>query len=111
MLLDEVLANAAERANMLKMEGQEKQAISIENVISEVKKADDMRQYLDWLDEEDAALYTGRQKSTLARHFAAMEKRHLARWHNGRRQYRRQALPHRGNAEAARRSGAEAAHA
>lgn len=109
LLLEDVLANARERVTMLRMEGHAHQALSIERVLDEVRTAPDMRQYLEWLDEPDAALYSGRAVATLARHFVSLEKRFLARWHNGRRQYRRQALEHRGNPEAAKRRGAEVA--
>lgn len=107
--LEDVLADARERAAILRSEGHGLQARSIEQLCDEVKSARDMRMYLDWLDEPDAALYAGREAVTLRRHFAALESRDMARWHNGRRQYRRQALDHRGNAEQARAAGERAA--
>ena len=109
MTLEQQIADARERAQVLRLEGHNLQAATLERFLDQVIEADDMRFYLDWLDEGDAALYSGREPITLRRHFAAMELRYMARWHNGRRQYRRQALDHRGNPEAARVRGQEAA--
>lgn len=105
--LDQALADFRGEAATLRQHGQGPQALSIETVCDVVSEC--MRDYLTWLDEDDASLYTGRHQDTLARHFRELEARGMARWHRGRRQYRRQGLTHRGNAEAARAAGARAA--
>lgn len=111
MTLEQAIADARERAQVLRAEGHGLQALTLERFLDEMSDTDDMRMYLDWLYESDAALYSGREPITLRRHFAALEARHMARWHNGRRQYRRQALDHHGNPSLERAKGREAARA
>jgi hypothetical protein len=106
MTIEDVLANAAERTTMLRSEGHPVEAASIERVTEEVRTA--LGEYLTWLSESDAVLYTNRSAEYLRSRFPALEERGLARWVGRQRYFRRCALEHRGNADAARQAGRRA---
>jgi hypothetical protein len=109
MTLEQVLADAREEANVLRVHSHRAQAESIDKVCAAV--ATMMADYLTWLNEADAELYTGLKTPALRARFASLQQRGLAKWDHERRQrmYRRVALEHRGNNEAAREAGRRAA--
>jgi hypothetical protein len=105
--LEEVLAEAEADAKVLRQHGHHDQARAMEGLVQKVRAA--ASEYLDWLSESNARFYTGRSERWLRAHFTAWEQRGLARIHHHRRQYRRLALEHRGNAEAEFAAGQRAA--
>lgn len=106
MELEEVLQEAEAEALVLRQHGHHDQAKTIERLVQKVREA--ASEYLDWLSESNARLYTGRSERWLRSRFTALEQRRLARVHHHRRQYRRIALEHRGTADAAREAGERA---
>ena len=107
--IEQVIADTRERANALRIEGHPVQAASVDRAVTEITHC--LSEYLDILTESEAMLYTGRKADYLRARFAAWEARGLAMWdERGRgRRYRRCALEHRGNADAARAAGMRAA--
>lgn len=109
MSLEQVLADAAERVTHLKIEGHPVQAASLERLVEEVRNAEGMSEYLTWLDEGAAMLYEGRRThESLRLRFPALLDRQMAKWVGKVRYFRRCALEHRGNADAARQAGRRA---
>ena len=108
MRLDQVLADARQEVVILRANGNKLQAKTLERFADLV--AESMVDYLTWLTEERATLYTGLKAPALRRRFPALEERGLAKWDNqGRRRlYRQIGLNHRGNIEAAREEGRRA---
>lgn len=106
-VIEQVLADAAERATMLRMEGHPIQAGAIERVLAEVRAA--LPEYLEWLPESAACLYTGRSPEYLRARFGRWQARGLAEFRGRVRYFRRCALEHRGNADAIREAGRRAA--
>jgi hypothetical protein len=104
--LGQLLADLRGEAAVLRSHGQGAQARTLEAACDRVQ--DCMVDYLAELTEGEAALYTGRTTATVRGWFPALEARGLARLRNHRRLYRRMALDHRGNAEAARAAGQRA---
>jgi hypothetical protein len=107
--LDQVLADARQEVVILRSNGNKLQAKTLERFADRV--AASMVDYLTWLPEDRATLYSGLKAPALRSRFPSLELRGLAKWDEGgrRRLYRRQALEHRGNAEAAREAGRRAA--
>lgn len=107
--LEHVLADALGEAAVLRSHGHTLQAESIEKVCEAVTTS--MADYLTKLTETEAMMFTGRQQPYLRDRFTSLEQRGLAVWDEGgrRRLYRRLALEHRGNEEAAREAGRKAA--
>ena len=105
--LEDVLADAAERATMLRIEGHPVQASAIERVTADTRSA--LSEYLTWLSESEAELYTGRRQDYLRARFARWQERGLAEWRGKVRYFRRCVLEHRGNADAAKAAGQRAA--
>lgn len=101
--LEHVLEEALKEAAVLRQHGHTEQAKTLERMAEKVRAS--AAEYLDWLSEQNARLYTGRSERWLRSRFLDWEPRGLARWHHGRRQYRRIILEHRGNAEAAFAAG------
>jgi len=103
--LEQVLADAREEAAVLRSHSHKAQAESIERVCAAVAEA--MPDYLHWMTEAEAELYTGLKTAALRARFHALEERGLAKWDHDRRRrmYRRIGLEHRGNAEAAKQAG------
>lgn len=108
MNLDQVIADAREEAVILKSHGHRAQAATLLRFADKV--AESMLDYLTWLTEDRATLYSGLKVPALRSRFPSLEQRDLAKWdETGRRRlYRRIALEHRGNAEAAREAGRRA---
>ena len=106
--LDQLLADWKERANQLRYTNHSHDATLIEKVCDEV--ADCMVDFLTWMSEERATLYTGLKAPALRHKFPSLEARGLAKWDEQRRRrlYRRVGLEHRGNSEAAREEGRRA---
>lgn len=103
---EEVIANLHERVTMLRAEGHPIQAQSMARAIEELVAT--LPEYLTWLTEGEAVLYTGRSVQYLRARFGAWAARGMARWDPARpriRQFRRCVLEHRGNADAARELG------
>jgi hypothetical protein len=98
--LEQVLADAREDANRLRLHGHKAQAESIDRLSEDVAKA--ARDYLDWLDEGEARTRSGKSADWLRSHFAEWETQGLAEWRHKRRYYRRIVVPRRANLEAAR---------
>jgi len=101
--LEQVLADARERAAILKHEGHPVQARSIEDFADRVASA--AEDYLRWLSEDDAALRSGRSASWLRSRFAEWERQGHARRDGRRRLYRQVVVPQRANPTAAREAG------
>lgn len=104
--LDQVLTDAREQAQILRFHGHHDQAAALEKFVARVKQS--ASEYLAWLTESEAMLYTGRSVEWLRSRFRGWESRGLARYEHRRRHYRRIALEHRGNADAARAAGERA---
>ncbi len=66
-------------------------------------------EFMDWMPESAAVLYTDRSREYLRARFARLAERGLAEWRGRVRYFRRCALEHRGNADAARQEGRRAA--
>ena len=106
MILEEVLARWRQQVSTL-VAGCPKRARQIERICDEVTAA--AGEYLVWLSEDEAMLYEGRRTPDgLRTRFAELEARGLAKFLDRKRYYRRTALRHRGNAEAAREWGRRA---
>lgn len=106
--LDTVLADWRQRAAELRYTNHGHDAALIEKVCDEV--ADAMVEFLTWLTEDRMSLYSGLKPPALRSRFPDLEARGLAKWDAERRRrlYRRIALAHRGNQEAAREQGRRA---
>lgn len=104
--LEQVLQDAVKEATVLRQHGHQDQAKTLERMAEKVRAS--AEEYLDWLPEQLATLYTGRAVPWLRARFAGWEARGLARWAHRRRQYRRIVLEHRGNVDAARAAGERA---
>ena len=104
--LDQVLTDAKEQAAILRFHGHHDQAKALETLVSRV--ASSAAEYLAWLTEPEAILYSGRTVEWLRGRFSGWEARGLARYEHRRRHYRRIILEHRGNADAARAAGERA---
>ena len=106
--LDTLLADARQEVTVLRSNGNKLQAKTLERFADKV--AEVMADYLTWLSEDRATLYSGLKVPALRARFPSLEARGLAKWdESGRRRlYRRQGLEHRGNAEAAREEGRRA---
>lgn len=107
MTIEQVLADASERATTLRYEGHPVQAQAIERVVADVRAV--LGEFMDWMPESAAVLYTGRSREYLRARFARLAERGLAEWRGRVRYFRRCALEHRGNADAARQEGRRAA--
>lgn len=106
--LETVLADAREDAKILRSHSHQAQAESIEQVCAAVAKA--MADYLCWMSEAEAELFTGLKTPALRARFRSLMERDLAKWgERGQRLYRRLGLEHRGNSEAAKEAGRRAA--
>lgn len=106
-MLEQKLADWRERATALKMTNHGHDAALIEKVLDDVVSA--LPEYLAWLTEGEAMMYEGRRTpDALRARFTELEARDLAKWDGRRRLYRRIALRHRGNPEAAREAGRRA---
>jgi hypothetical protein len=102
-----VVADWRERASVLRTTGYANDARLIERMCGDVTTA--AEEYFAWLSESEAMLYEGRRtRDPLRNRFAELEARGLARREGRYRYYRRIALRHRGNAEAAREAGRRA---
>lgn len=106
MSVEQVLADALERAALLRSEGHPIQAATIERVVAEVKAA--LPEFSTWVSETDAMLFTGRKADYLRARFPFWEQRGLAAFHGRIRFFRRCVLEHRGNPEAVRGAGRRA---
>ena len=105
--LNQVLTDAREQAQVLRYHGHQAQARVLEEFADRV--AESAAEFLVWVSEPEAQLYTGRSVEYLRGRFAGWEARGLARREKRQRYYRRIILEHRGNAEAARAAGQRAA--
>jgi hypothetical protein len=98
-VLEQVLADHRGRAAVLRHAGHPVQADSIEEVCSDV--AESMRDYLDWLTEEEAKLASGWGENRLRRAFPAWQAAGMAEFRGegrqARRHYRRCIVPRRPN--------------
>ena len=111
--LAQVLADARGDAQVMRRNGFVPIAESIELLCDDVQHS--AGEYLDWLEEAEAALFSGRSRRHLATHFARWERRGHARKLKGHRYYRRVVLEQKarptqafldGAAEAAREKSA-----
>ncbi|HEX5437130.1 MAG TPA: hypothetical protein VFW98_08220 [Gemmatimonadaceae bacterium] len=96
-----VLADWRAKAQVARALGHEHDAAIIEQLCTEFARATE--NYLTWLSEEDAMLYSGHARPFLRRHFPRWEAEGNARWHPHRkhvRQYRQCILPRRYDASA-----------
>jgi hypothetical protein len=109
MTLEQVLADARERAQMLRIEGHPAQAASIERVCDDVAAA--AEDYLNWLSESEARLRSNCSVAWLRTRFARWAESGLAEQRGRDRYYRAVIVPQRANLEAARAAGRRAAQA
>jgi hypothetical protein len=102
--LETVLADALERANLLRHEGHSAQASSIDRVVSEVRAS--MDAYLTVLSESEAQLQSGWSVERLRNRFPEWEARGLAMLdQKGKRRYRKIVVPIRAEQAAAKLAG------
>ena len=103
--LEVVLADALERASIVRSEGHSAQAASIERVCAEVRES--MASYIEILSESEAQLRSGWSVDRLRGRFPEWESRGLALLdERGKRRYRAIALPTRVEDAAAKLAGA-----
>ncbi len=103
--LDQVLADAAERAQHLRAEGHPVQAASIDRVVTDVRAS--MRSYLTVLSENEAMLRSGWGVGRLRGKFAEWEALGFAMLDaKGKRRYRECIVPVHADRSAARLAGA-----
>jgi len=99
MTLDQVLTDAKEHANALRLHGHRAQAKSLDALVDAIELA--AADYLTWLSESEALLRSDWKTRRLRSHFTEWvaqgmaEKRGRVRW------YRQVMIPQRPNAEAA----------
>ena len=105
-MIEDVLANVAERITMLRVEGHPVQAASLDRAVAEMRA--ELPEYLTWLSEAEAMTYTGRKADYLRARFAGWKAREMAEWKGKMRYFRRCVLEHRGNTDAARAAGMRA---
>jgi len=107
MTLEQVLADAREDANRLRLHGHREQAESLSRLCDAVAKA--AEDYLQWLSEAEACLRSGWSKKSILRRFHALEREGLARRKGRHREYRAIAIAADANLIMARHAGREAA--
>lgn len=107
MTLEQVLADAREQANTLRLHGHTAQADSISRVCDEVAAA--AEPWLTWLSEPEAALRSGRSLVWWRRRFPTLERDGLARQRGRHREYREVAVASDANVVTARHQGRQAA--
>lgn len=105
--LGQVLADLRGEAAVLRRQGHNRQAATIEDVCDKVQDA--APDYLTWLSEDDAMLRSGRSRAYLRVRFPEYEANGMARRDGRRRRYRACIIPRRANLDAARAAGREAA--
>ena len=104
--LEQALADMRGQAGVLRFHGHHDQARALDEFASRIAEA--TPEYRTWLTESEAVDYTARSVEYLRNRFSGWAARGLARLSGGKRQYRRMALEHRGNIEAAREAGRRA---
>lgn len=107
MKLAHVLADARADADMLDRRGHATEATSLRKLCNDIEAG--AREYLTFLSEIDAALFTGETPRTLQRHFAALERRGHAYRQGRMRFYRECVLTPKADRRAAFDAGAAAA--
>lgn len=107
--LEEVLTELGEEAKVLAKYGDERGATLIKGIVKRVRDA--AEDYLTWLSEGDAQLWTGHSAAWLRARFAEWERGGHAKKERGRRYYRAVVLPHRANLSAAYADGRAAGEA
>lgn len=109
LAIEEVLANQAEEAQILRRRGHVLQAETMESVLEAIRRSEPMGALLDWLNEEKARLWSGWGPDRLRAAFPQLQAQGLARLdgegRRARRLYRRIGLPHRARAAAAFEAG------
>jgi len=105
--LEQVLGELHDEARVLAKYGDERVAKIISGIIKRVRDA--AEDYITWLSEGDAQLWTGRSERWLRARFVEWERGGHAKKERGRRYYRAVVLPHRENVSAAYRAGEAAA--
>ena len=102
--LDTVLADARERAQLLRAEGHPIQASSIEKVVDEVSAS--MVSYLKWISDSEAQLRSGWGVARLRNQFPEWEALGFARLSaRGKREYRELIVPVRSDQSGAKLAG------
>jgi hypothetical protein len=104
--LETVLADWREQASVLRRNGHTHQADSIERLCADVGEA--AEEFLTWLNEQDAALRSGRSPAWLRKRYPEWEQAGHARRIGGRREYRMVIVPQKANLIAARQAGRDA---
>ncbi len=105
--LEDLVATWRAEAAVLRRHGATAIADALERCAAEAEGS--AFEWLRWLDEGTAMLFTGHKRETLRNMFRELESRGLARLRGGHRQYRRCALRRRADVDAARAAGARAA--
>lgn len=103
--LRQVLANARGDAAVLRRAGNEGQAEYIEKLCDSVKES--AEDYMTWLEESDAKLRSGWTDRTARRRFGELQECGLARWLDGRRQFKMCAVPPRSSPEEQKARGVQ----
>jgi hypothetical protein len=107
MTLEQLLADTAEQAAILRRHGHTGQADALTAIVEGVRQA--CPEFMALLSEDAASTYSGRTVAWLRARFPQWVARGLAEQVGPRRYYRRCVLEHRGNANAARAAGRRAA--
>ena len=105
--LEQLLADWRGDAQVLRRQGHERDADSLERCAEDVSGA--AEEYLMWLSEEDALLRSGRSVSWLRKQFPEWDQAGHARREGGRRYYRMLVVPQRANTVSAQEAGRRAA--
>lgn len=108
--LEQVLADAREQANALRITGNAGQATYVDQLCDRVAAA--AEPYLRWLSESEARLYSGLALRTLRRRFRELLEAGNARYSaKGDREYRMSGLPRHADVAGAREAGRRGRHA
>jgi hypothetical protein len=107
VVIEQVIADLREEANVLRKTGNTKQAETYDRILAELKKAPELEELVTWLSEEDAMFTSGKGKQWLRSRFCEWEERGHAKKDGRKRWYRMIVLPQRPNIEAAYRAGRE----
>jgi len=105
--LAQVLTDWSGQAAVLRARGHAREADHIEQLVADVRAG--AAAYLDWLNEEEAILRSGRSRGYLRSRFPEWSAEDNARLDGRRRRYRRCVIPRRANLDTARSDAVEAA--
>ena len=105
-MIEDVIADLREEANVLRRTGNVKQAETYDRILDVLTP--ELEELTTWLSEDDAMLRSGRGKAWLRARFDEWEKRGHAKQERRKRWYRMVVIPQRLNLEEAYRAGQDA---